>query len=73
MIYIYRIMWLLFLLPVRIIEIIIFLLQVPLFIISAIITFIMCGDVERTPDWCVPGRLAKLLDNWYADLIDKIF
>ena len=71
MIYIYRILWLLFLIPVRVIEIIIFLLQIPLFVIAAIITFIICGDVEKTSDWFVPGRLVVLLDDWYRDLIDK--
>lgn len=73
MIYIYRIIWLLFLIPVRVIEIIIFLLQIPLFFIAAAITFVMCGDVEKTLDWCIPGKLALLLDHWYRGLIDKFY
>ena len=71
MIYIYRILWLIFYIPVFIIELISFIIGIPLYIIMGLITFIYCGDIEETPDWSIPGRLAVLLDYLYKRLLYK--
>ena len=71
MIYIYRTLWLLFYLPLFIIEILLFIIGIPVFIISAVISFIIYGDVEKTSDWYIPGRLSVVIDYWYRGLLKE--
>lgn len=56
-------------LPLVIIEELLFIIDIPVFIISAAISFIVYGDVEKTPDWYIPGRLSTVIDCWYKDFI----
>lgn len=72
MIYIYRTLWLLFYLPLFIIEALLLIIGIPVFIISGAISFVIYGDVEKTPDWCIPGRLSIVIDCWYKDLLKNI-
>lgn len=71
MIYVYRTLWLLFYLPILIIELILFIIGIPLLFACCILYFIKCGDVEEAPDWCVPGKLSVMLHYWYRGFLDK--
>ena len=70
MIYVYRTLWLLFYLPLFVIEILLLIIGIPVFIISIVISFIIYGDVEKTPDWYIPGKLSVVIDCWYKGLIE---
>ena len=72
MIYIYRILWLFFYVPVFVAELILCVLGMPFFLIMGMVAFVKYGDVEKTPDWTTPGELAIRVDYWYRGLMDKI-
>ena len=69
MIYIYRTLWLIFLIPLFIIEFLLFAISIPLFIIAGTVYFIKTGDVENTPDIFIPGYMATKLYYTYQDLL----
>lgn len=69
MIYIYRILWLIFLIPSFIVEFLLFTISIPLFIIAGMAYFIKTGDVENTPDIFIPGYIAVKLYYTYQDLL----
>lgn len=68
MIYIYRALWVLFYIPVLIIEMVIFIIGIPVYIISCFIWYVKTGDIENTPDIFVPGKLILTIDEFYKDL-----
>ena len=69
MIYIYRILWLVFYIPVFAIEIALFALSIPMFFTACLVYFIKCGDIEQGPDWCLPGNTSLLFNKWYNKLL----
>ena len=65
MIYFRRTLWLIGYLFIFILELGLFVIGIPVFIIGAIITYIKTLDIENTPDWLVPGVLSSKIDYWY--------
>ena len=68
MIYIYRTLWLLFYVPIFIIELLLIVTSIPIMFIAFVISYIIIGDIYNTPEIFIHGRLAILLDYWYKDL-----
>lgn len=68
MIYIYRTLWLLFYVPIFIIELLLSVISLPIMFIAFVISYIITGDIYNIPEIFIPGRLAILLDYWYKDL-----
>lgn len=69
MIYIYRILWLIFYVPLFIVALVSFIMNIILFFVVVLVYFIKEGDVEKAPDWCIPGKLAEKVINWYNGLL----
>ena len=68
MIYIYRTLWVLFYIPILIIEMVIFVIGIPVYIMAGFIWYVKTGDVENTPDIFIPGKLVLTIDYFYKDL-----
>ena len=68
MIYIYRILWLLFYIPIFIFEMAMFTLSIPVFFIACAVYYIKTGNIEETPDGFLPWEAVVKIDYWYKGL-----
>ena len=68
MIYIYRFLWMIFYIPIFILELILFGLSIPFFIFVCAFYYVKTGDVENTPNIFIPLRLVIWLDDKYKEL-----
>ena len=68
MIYVYRILWLLFYIPTMILAILIFFIGIPVFIIAGFFWYVKTGDVNNTPQILIVGVLSARLICKYKDL-----
>lgn len=68
MIYIYRFLWMVFYMPIFVLELILFGLGIPFFIFVCAFYYVKTGDVENTPDIFIPLRLVVWLDDKYKEL-----
>lgn len=68
MIYVYRILWLLFCIPTMILAILIFFIGIPVFVIAGFVWYVKTGNADNTPDILIPGKLSAWLLCRYKDL-----
>ena len=71
--YIYRILWLIFYIPVLAVELVAFVLGFLLFLVAFIVCVVIKGDIESIPDQCIPGYLSMRIDGWYQDIRYKLW
>ena len=72
MVYIYRILWLLFYVPIFLLQVIIFTFSLFLFSFITGFYYIKTGSIENTPGIFIPGKLSELLNKYYIKLGNKI-
>ena len=69
MIYLYRILWLIFYVPLLIVALALFIMSIILFFVVVLVYFVKEGDIEKAPNPCIPVVLVEKIINWYNGLL----
>ena len=68
MIFIYRTLWILGYIIVSILEAIVYVIVIPMLILGLLISYIVTGTIETTPEWLMPGELPRMIDDLYMQI-----